>query len=846
MPRTDQAADVGLFALASLLGDEYHLSVGGEPHLMKTSVIAVAVVITAIGFGIGFERAGILSATPSTIAVASQAASPAGAIEILRDEWGVPHVFSTTDAGAFRGLGYATAEDRAFQMTYTLRVIQGRLAEVVGDVRHLTRDETSIDNDKKMRTFGFYRAAGEAARRLDAPTRALLDAYSAGVNAYFEEHRADLNPLFARTGLEPEPWTAADCIAAWWHLGQFFAADGTRDLNAYRSRTRTAAGQAGTGRGAPPSDMAPRDDGSSVVQRADVAADWVARVDAYARAHGLTIAGSASASPGGPKFSHAWVVGGRRTTTGSVVLVSDPQTPVTNPSLLYEFHVVGQTFNARGVGVAGSPALLIGFTPNVAWGVTALGADQADLFMLDTEAARPDQYRFDNEWRSMDVRHETITVKGKPSVGWVVRETHLGPVATAFSFARPGEGEVALKRIPMADTNRETIRAIVEMMRAKNARELDAAATGWRFPSANMVFGDREGNIGYRIVAAAPLRSRDQPEGGRMAMPGRARSDDWQEVVPGELLPGVMNPAAGFLYSANHRPVGAWYPIPLGISTGNGGDTTRSWRLRERLQAAERFSPENVLDIHRDSVNPARREIVRVGLHLRDGLRRDLPQDARRALTILEPWYKAGASSSLTSPGAELAVELSIFFRMVSTDLARVYGGGEAGLVYFLKTIAMRLDRDPGAEVSAIEQKFIVDSLAAAWQATEQQYGSDPSVWNRRAREAVTTRRLGYFENLDGFPSVDRSMDLAVPPLTVIDGGTIASQLSQSYTQWVPMHDPDQAMTILPIGQSERAGASSRVAVMLLWSQGRLHAAPLSRGQVEAITVSRRQITGLR
>ena len=106
----------------------------------------------------------------------------------------------------------------------------------------------------------------------------------------------------------------------------------------------------------------------------------------YAREHGLA---AAAATASGPKFSHAWVVGGKRTTTGSSVLVSDPQTPVRNPSLFYEFHVQGKTFNARGIGVPGSPIILIGFTDQVAWGVTALGADQADLFLLETDPASP-------------------------------------------------------------------------------------------------------------------------------------------------------------------------------------------------------------------------------------------------------------------------------------------------------------------------------------------------------------------------------------------------------------------------------------------------------------------------
>ena len=90
-----------------------------------------------------------------------------------------------------------------------------------------------------------------------------------------------------------------------------------------------------------------------------------------------------------PKFSHAWVIGGKQTTTGASVLVSDPQTPVWNPSMLYEFHAQGATFNARGMGVAGSPVILIGFNQHVAWGMTALGADQADLFILKTDPDHP-------------------------------------------------------------------------------------------------------------------------------------------------------------------------------------------------------------------------------------------------------------------------------------------------------------------------------------------------------------------------------------------------------------------------------------------------------------------------
>jgi acyl-homoserine lactone acylase PvdQ len=257
--------------------------------------------------------------------------------------------------------------------------------------------------------------------------------------------------------------------------------------------------------------------------------------------------------------------------------------------------------------------------------------------------------------------------------------------------------------------------------------------------------------------------------------------------------------------------------------------------LRERLQAQERFTPEAVRAIHFDAVNPARRDIVRIGLHLRDVLKRELSADARAALVYLEPWHRAGANASLSEPGAELAVELNTFFRFLVTDLALVYGGGESGLAYFLKTAVARLEGNAQADVSALEQDFIDRALAGAWQSARQKYGPDPAAWNVRAREAVQRQRLGYYESLDGFPALDAAQALTLPALTRTDGGTIGCQTAQSYTQWVPMHDPDQAQSILPIGQSEWPDCPARTSTLALWGESRLHPAPLSREKVEML-----------
>jgi penicillin amidase len=765
-----------------------------------------------------------------------RAASAYGRVELVRDRWGVPHVFADTDAGAMYGLGYAAAEERAFQMYYGLRMIQGRLAEVLGEKPSAARPrENAVDHDRKMRTFRFYRAARVVADNLDADTRGLLDAYSRGVNDYVAAHRDRLHPLFAELGLEPEPWTAADCIASWWHLGQFFAGDGTRELLQWHNRTQP---RPNDGRPVPPAPTAKGVEAdAAVVTRADVGEEWLGRVDAFLRDKGLGSPAQepTDARPPAPKFSHAWVVGGSKTTTGSAVLVSDPQTPVRYPSLWHEFHVRGKTFDARGIGVPGCPGLLIGWNRDVAWGATALGADQADLFRLKTDADHPDQYFFDGQWRDMGIVNETIRVKGGADVALKVRLTHFGPVITPFAFAQAGDPEVALKRVPVCQADRETIQAMFAMMRSRDVNEFGRAVGAWQFPSIHLIAGDRKGDVGYWLAAAVPVRSPGDKEAGNAALDGTRGEADWRGFVPPDLLPHVINPRRGWVASANHRAIGTFYPAQLGLSTGSAGHTLRSWRLYERLAGRERFTPADVLAIQADDVNPARRDIVAAAIHLRDALKRDLSPDAARALGVLAEWHRRGAHSDLSDPGAALAAEINTFFRFVATPLAGVYGGGETGLTRFLQDVDRRVARDPKAPLDEREQAYIDRALAGAWQSAAQKYGDDPAQWPRRARERARAARLGAFETLDGFGPLDPGHDVGVPDLACVDGGTIKSQAAQSYTHYVPLDDVDAAMSLLPPGHSERPDDPLRTSTLGLWGSGRLHPAPLSRAAVDRI-----------
>jgi penicillin G amidase len=783
-------------------------------------------------------------------ATTPQQAQRPGQIELLRDRWGVPHIFADTDAGAMYGLGYATAQDRAFQMYYNLRIIQGRLAELVGDVkvgvteRRPQGRNSALRNDIKMRTIGYYHAAEETARQLPPAERALLEAYCQGVNDYISSHPNDLLHLFAKYDLQPEPWTPAACIASWWRTALFFSGDGLREATAYyeitagRRQVQTFA--ANDSEGAFRS-RALRDD-ASVIQRSDVSDKWVADVYNYATEHNLTRKVDTTPMrrrvPPGPRFSHAWVVGKTRTTNGSAVLVSDPQTPVRNPSLFYEFHISGKTFNARGIGVPGSPNLLIGFTPNVAWGLTALGADQADLFVLKTDPNHPDQYYFDGQWHDMDVRTEMVKVKDGQDRTLTIRRTHLGPVVTRVATGVRRGDEVALKRIPICEPQRNTFRGVLAMVRAQDVHQFQEALGDWRFPSGNCVFGDSEGNIGYKTILALPIRSPHALLNERAAHEGSDSANDWQGTLPHELLPQVINPKQGWLVTANHRPIAAFYPISMGNSTGSLGDTDRSWRLKERVKAKDVFTPQDVLDIHYDNIAPIKRDLVKLGYHLRDIQQFPLEEETLAALDYLEDWRAAGCKMDMSIKGTDILNLMPMAFRQ-NFAAATIYGGGVSGLCNMLQTISARIAQNPNAMLTAEEADYVNLILRAAWRYGKSNFGDDPSQWHAKARARLLQTRLPYMSTLDGFGSLDEDNDITFPALSCIEGGTILSQRAQSYTQYVPIADADEAQALLPVGASEHPDSPYRLSGYDLWAQAKLRPAPLSRQAVERLVTSR-------
>ncbi|MBI2926585.1 MAG: penicillin acylase family protein [Verrucomicrobia bacterium] len=762
----------------------------------------------------------IVIAALSTSATAGQTN---GAVEILRDQWGVPHVFAKREADGFFGVGYACAEDRRLQMELLRRRTHGQLAEVFG--------EKWVESDRKFRLAGMTRYCAEAVASLPADLRANLAAFAAGVNAFVAEHPEQIKTRFAPLGVEPEPWTPADCLAAWLGVAEVF--DHLYDESAVRAyhEFQQLARE--------PNEAQARqqrtlviDDFAAVVSEAEMAKDRAAyaRLKAMKRVRSLL---PRSLPDESIKLSHAWAVDGTRSTTGKPILESDPQTSVNNPALWYEFHLAAGRYDVRGVGVAGCPALLIGWNRRVAWGATALGIGSTVTFL---EKLSPDGrgYLLNGETRAFARRLERIAVKEGPPVIQEVLSTPHGFVFNSL-LRQPNPNEACVSFFKQAHDRATSVRAMLEWMRARHWKEFQSAMEHYYSPGLHVVYADAAGNIAYQTLVHRPVARSST----RLALEGWTGADEVLGRIPLRELPHMLNPEAHFISHANNLPVGSWYPHELGLGTGGIGDTTRSMRLRQLLSGGRKLSVEDFERVvHRDDVNAAVAALWPVARRV--ALEEKVSEPAVQTLIeSLKGWdlHYRSAESAYASAMA-LADNLVLSYRM--SGLRDRLGGGEGGICHLARLLGERFGSGDATPTDPQVRGYLLDWLKAAAGVG----GRGGGRAGARARPGLIAQHaMPYQANGPlGFPSLDSALDLRSPPLSCTQGGTIWSQAGNSFSQIVDLANVDNSRSVLPPGLSEDAASPFHTNQVPLWVAGATHPAPLSRKRVEAITVQRRTL----
>ena len=505
-------------------------------------------------------------------------------VEVLRDKYGVPHIFAGDEHDAFFVQGYVTAQDRLWQMDLYRRAAQGRLAEILG--------EPGLESDRFMRTLGLGRAAQLDLAMISAEARGSLEAYMEGVNKFLQQHGESLPVEFAILGYRPDPWTPVDTLAI--AKLQLYDAAGNYTQELLRAGIATRLGPEVLNTLLPdPSRSALADDTRAWARIADHMSPGLAAPGPLALA---SVLGGAGQGLG----SNCWALSGSRTASGKPLLAGDPHLPVRNPSIWYEVALAAGDLHLIGFSIPGVPGVVIGHNDRVAWSFTYAYADTQDLFVERQDPTDLRRYEYDGRMEEATFTREVIEVKGRadPVVVEVVSTRH-GPILT--SVLKEQKAQLALRWSALDGTR--TVEAIFGMNRARNFDEFRAAAALFVGASLSACYADVDGHIGYLLVGRLPDRKSGD---GRLPVPGWDGEHDWRGLRPAEENPFLYDPPAGVVLNANNRPVdratetgweGEWDPgfrfayLRQVLSDIRGADVARMRALQTDITSlpVERF-----------------------------------------------------------------------------------------------------------------------------------------------------------------------------------------------------------------------------------------------------------------
>jgi penicillin amidase len=460
-------------------------------------------------------------------------------VTIHRDSSGIPHILAEDAHDLFFAQGFVHAQDRLWAMESARRAAHGTLSEVIG--------KRGLDNDRFMRILGMTESAQADWESLDEDSQAMLQAYAAGVNAFLDRAGGKLPLEFKILGIVPEPWTPVDSLV----FGKLVAWGLS---NNYQDEL-VVAKLAGVTSWENVLSILPEYPGPDVIPDANRLADLSATATALLVENRKWQDATPFSRP--DQGSNAWVIGESRTASGAPLLANDPHQGLSMPSLWYEagLHTADGAYDVVGGSLPGLPGIEIGHNARIAWGVTNARPDVQDLF-VETLDDTGNRYQFQGEWRDLILRQEIIRVKGGEPVTLTVRSTHHGPLV---SDASEESEQVLALRWTGLDQGRPLARAILSLNRAQSWEEFRDALRYWQLPGMNFVYADVEGNIGYQMSGAVPIRAQNDVFG-LLPVSGADGEHEWTGFVPFDELPSALNPSADFFASANNRPAGPDYP----------------------------------------------------------------------------------------------------------------------------------------------------------------------------------------------------------------------------------------------------------------------------------------------
>jgi penicillin amidase len=731
-------------------------------------------------------------------------------VEVLRDRWGVAHIYAQNQHDLFFAQGVVAAQDRLFQMELWKRAGQGRLAEILGPSA-LPRDV----NARALRYRGDMQAEYES---YSPDTRAILTAFTDGINSYIASLTAPGGPglpiEFQLAGFSPDAWHPEDCLnrmAAFSMTGNALS-----ELEHAEALVELGAGKAAKLFDFDPPitlDPAPRLELAGLSP--DLLKDLVgsdSRIEFPA--HAL-------------EGSNNWTISGALTASGKPLLANDPHRVIGLPSLRYMVHLVAPGWNVIGAGEPGLPGVALGHNERIAWGFTIFGLDQQDLYVEELNPANPLEYKTEAGWKKMEVARETFRVKNAAPSEIDLKFTRHGPI-----LWQDGKSALALRWVG-SEPGTAGYLASLAIDRAENWDQFQAAVARWKVPSENLVYADIAGNIGEHSAGLAPVRTWT----GLLPVPDNGKYE-WAGFVPTSELPHFFNPKEGFVATANHKMIPQNYPYNVGFEWAPPYRVTRIRSVIENAkQDHHKLTLLDMESLQNDVTSLPALEFQKL---LRST---SLKNDA--ALANFLRW-----DGRLTRESPDAAL-YEVWFQQICFALGKRFSKDHGARYDDLPPdTVLRILANPekdlfgvGDNPQAGRDQMLADTLHSARKELASLLSPDASHWLWGKLHSVHFRHA-----LDQQPAAPGLFDLS--PLarpgdeytvnaTGIYGDSWEQVSGASYREILDTSNWDQSVAVNTPGQSGQPGSPHYSDLTTMWDEGRYFPLLYSRKAVEGETTDR-------
>jgi penicillin amidase len=794
-------------------------------------------------------------------------------VEVIRDRWGVPHIYARNVHDLFFAQGFVAAQDRLWQLDLWRRNAEGKLAEILGP--------TGVKRDTFARLLRYRGDMDAEWRSYGRDAKAIIEAFVEGVNAQVAratEVPGRLPIEFQLTGTRPEPWTPEVVI------GRMAGYVMTRNARSEVQRARQVR-QFGALR---VTEMQPVDppvaiavpegldldditdaildiasDASELVRFPDVLPAPVRLPERFGFGRAFDPAGnlvgddtghSPSAdsrqTPAEPDSrdetwrtgSNNWVVAGSRSSTGKPLLANDPHRVIALPSLRYTAHLNAPGWNVIGAGEPALPGIAAGHNDRVAFGFTIVGMDQQDLYVERLDPQNPDRYMYRGSSEPMTIEREQIKVRGEASRAVEMRFTRHGPV---LHVDRARQRAYVLRWVGTEPGAAGYLRSLALDQARDWAGFLDAVS-GWKVPSENIIYADVDGNIGWVAAGLAPVRPNWN---GLLPVPGHEGRFEWSGFLPLSDLPQAYNPAKGYIATANHNILPPGYSKMLGYEWGAPHRFNRIVEvLEEKVDGgSRRFTVSDFERLQHDALSVVARAICGALSAAEDARRRagaePEPPTRARAVEMLTRWDSVVARDSAVAALYELWLP-----RLSRAAVEALVPAADRPMVgASLSTERLLQAIRPAATDPAVQALLIGPSLDAAWAEAVRTMGAEPSEWSwGRIHRSYWEHPLSFTRarrEVFNLRDVPRGGDATTPFAT---GGGGRQTSGASFREVIDVADWDRSTAINVPGMSGQPGSPFYGNLLTLWADERYHPLAFSRAAVEEADSQRLELRPLR